>query len=755
MSHKDMTDSGVSHNTDHVNAINVNAYSPQQHQGLINAVISVLQTPEQLTMVSKQYSNERNLATEVQAYAKISGRDWTYYVKGLEISIGRNTDSVASLANVDTKNGPSPIDIDLGPAKVVSRKHAVIKFNMQHGGWELLVLGRNGAKVNFKRVQVGPAAPPVLLSSGTILDVGGTQMMFILPEQEPFVSQTCVNHLIPKLVSRYGTNLENHYSRNDVNALLYDILKESDYVKRQPPPPQQQPQHQIRTFKMYGNGGTHNREYNQGMQIDAPRYINGEANLPAAGGFLHSGAANDAINQANSNPSYPSSNASVSQMGFPQSLDFASDLSRDENRNVKPPHSYATMITQAILSTKEGVISLADIYKYISSNYAYYRFAKTGWQNSIRHNLSLNKAFDKVPRRPNEPGKGMKWKISDDYQRDFLNKWNAGKIGKVRRGSSVARQLQLHLSKYNSLPSQVEYTPEHTVIKQQNMQQNMPQTAKIITHADHEQSQHQWHSQMESALSVSPEAPSPIPSRQNIQHSSQQQDQQQQPPFRPSHLMPPPNSGPRVNQNPTNNALVSFNNASSSTVPGTSSGGSFSSAARKITPIITNTSSAPQASPTHGTLLRSPTKAFHITAMEAYTPERGSGQQSRSPVANSAEANFPEQQSKESKVGHNDGNQDNSGGPKNDKSQANRSSPGVWNLLQFSSVNNTPAVVNNNDTKNLNSQSSEKQAIGNHGARDLDTKDVASSPLKRHHNQHGGKELILDTDGAKISIVND
>lgn len=103
MSHKDMTDSGVSHNTDHVNAINVNAYSPQQHQGLINAVISVLQTPEQLTMVSKQYSNERNLATEVQAYAKISGRDWTYYVKGLEISIGRNTDSVASLANVDTK----------------------------------------------------------------------------------------------------------------------------------------------------------------------------------------------------------------------------------------------------------------------------------------------------------------------------------------------------------------------------------------------------------------------------------------------------------------------------------------------------------------------------------------------------------------------------------------------------------------------------------------------------------------------------
>lgn len=755
MSRNNIAESGVTHNTDHVNAINVNAYSAQQHQGLINAVISVLQTPEQVTMVSKQYSNERNLATEVQAYAKISGKDWTYYVKGLEISIGRNTDNAASLANVDTNSGPNAIDIDLGPAKVVSRKHAVIKFNMQHGGWELLVLGRNGAKVNFKRVQVGPAAPPVLLSSGTILDVGGTQMMFILPEQEPFVSQTCVNHLIPKLVSRFGSGLESHYGSNDVNALLYDILKESDYVKRQSPHPPQQPQQQIRTFKMYGNGNNHNSEYNHGMQIDAaPRYINGDSNISPGGGMGHPDAANNNMNHNNLNASYSSSNESVSQMGFPQSLDFASDLSRDENRNVKPPHSYATMITQAILSTREGVISLADIYKYISSNYAYYRFAKTGWQNSIRHNLSLNKAFEKVPRRPNEPGKGMKWRISEDYQRDFLSKWNAGKVGKVRRGSSVARQLQLHLSKYNTLPSQVEYTPEHTVIKQQNMQQNVQQAAKVITQRD-QQSQNQWHSQIESSLSVSPEAPSPVPSRQTTKAMSHQQHQQQQEPFQASHLMPPPTSASRPNQNPGNNALVSFNSASSSIASVSSSANSSSGIPRKVAPIITTTSSAPQASPAHGSLLRSPTKAFHITAMEAYTPERGSGQQSRSPVANTAEANFSDRQSKEVKNDANDATQDFPGGAKTDKSMANKSSPGVWNLLQFSSVNNTPAMLNNNDGKSMNIQSAEKAGANDNLARDLETKDVASSPLKRHHNQHGGKELILDTDGAKISIVND
>lgn len=116
------------------------------------------------------------------------------------------------------------------------------------------------------------------------------------------------------------------------------------------------------------------------------------------------------------------------------------------------------MITQAILSTGEGVISLADIYKYISSNYSYYRYAKTGWQNSIRHNLSLNKAFEKVPRRPNEPGKGMKWRISKDYQEEFLQKWNSGNGNKIRRGSSVSRQLQLHMSKFNRLPTQNDYS---------------------------------------------------------------------------------------------------------------------------------------------------------------------------------------------------------------------------------------------------------------------------------------------------------
>lgn len=81
----------------------------------------------------------------------------------------------------------------------------------------------------------------------------------------------------------------------------------------------------------------------------------------------------------------------------------------------KPNISYAELIAEALESAEGGMLTLKEIYSYISNRYPYFEMNKTGWQNSIRHNLSLNKAFYKVPRGLGNPGKGSYWKINYEF----------------------------------------------------------------------------------------------------------------------------------------------------------------------------------------------------------------------------------------------------------------------------------------------------------------------------------------------------
>ncbi|KAJ8730392.1 hypothetical protein PYW07_017430 [Mythimna separata] len=74
-------------------------------------------------------------------------------------------------------------------------------------------------------------------------------------------------------------------------------------------------------------------------------------------------------------------------------------------------NSYAQLIVQAVASAPDKQLTLSGIYSYITKHYPYYRTADKGWQNSIRHNLSLNRYFIKVPRSQEEPGKGSFWRI--------------------------------------------------------------------------------------------------------------------------------------------------------------------------------------------------------------------------------------------------------------------------------------------------------------------------------------------------------
>ncbi|ORX74598.1 fork head transcription factor, partial [Linderina pennispora] len=77
----------------------------------------------------------------------------------------------------------------------------------------------------------------------------------------------------------------------------------------------------------------------------------------------------------------------------------------------KPPYSYATLITYAIMHHPRKQMTLNEIYNWIMDKYPYFKTAGTGWKNSIRHNLSLSKTFVRIPRPINEPGKGAYWTV--------------------------------------------------------------------------------------------------------------------------------------------------------------------------------------------------------------------------------------------------------------------------------------------------------------------------------------------------------
>ena len=65
--------------------------------------------------------------------------------------------------------------------------------------------------------------------------------------------------------------------------------------------------------------------------------------------------------------------------------------------------------------------TLSEIYAYITQRFPYFEKNKKGWQNSIRHNLSLNECFIKIPREGGGERKGNYWTLGKRMKEFIVN----------------------------------------------------------------------------------------------------------------------------------------------------------------------------------------------------------------------------------------------------------------------------------------------------------------------------------------------
>ncbi|CAD5218261.1 unnamed protein product [Bursaphelenchus okinawaensis] len=113
------------------------------------------------------------------------------------------------------------------------------------------------------------------------------------------------------------------------------------------------------------------------------------------------------------NPMASSSNQARRRVSDKAVLPIGADIAKNreyyKNNDVRPPYTYASLIRQAIMESKDRQLTLNEIYQWFQETFAYFRRNAATWKNAVRHNLSLHKCFARVEQNV----KGAVWTVDD------------------------------------------------------------------------------------------------------------------------------------------------------------------------------------------------------------------------------------------------------------------------------------------------------------------------------------------------------